>query len=186
MPRPPRPQFAGATYHVTMRGVRGEPIYRELSDRQYFLGLLRGIVRDYEWQCFAYCEMTNHVHLVVRTLKANISAGMRHLNGRYAQWFNETHGFVGHVFQRRFHSSLIETERHLLVCAAYVVLNPVRAGMVLDPADWSWSSYRATIGFEDVPDLLHLTWLQREFGGSFRQARLRYRDFVELSMRPAA
>jgi putative transposase len=165
-----------------MRGVRGSPIFRELSDRQYYLGLFGAIVVEYDLRCFAYCEMTNHAHVVFQTRQANVSAAMRHLNGRYAQWFNETHGFVGHVFERRFHSALIETERHLLVCAAYVVLNPVRARMVLDPSEWRWSSYRAMVGLEDPPGFLDLDWLQTEFGGDRTESLRRYRDFVELTL----
>ena len=184
MPRPPRPQFEGAIYHVTMRGVRGAPIYRDVDDRACFIRALGKIVRDYEWRLFAYCEMTNHAHLVVQTLQANISAGMRHLNGRYGQWFNDRHGYVGHVFQRRFHSSLIESERHLLVACAYVVLNPVRAGMVWRPADWPWSSYRATTGFVTGPDFLDVAWLVQEFGAPLDLARLRYREFVERARVP--
>jgi REP element-mobilizing transposase RayT len=185
MPRPKRIQVAGGIHHVTVRGVRREPIYRGLRDRQYFGGLFGAIALEYDWRGIAYCQMTNHAHFVFETRQANLSAGMQHFNGRYAQWFNETHGVTGHLFERRFSSMLIESERHLLVAAGYVVLNPVRAGMVVHPGDWPWSSYRATIGAEPVPPYLDVGWLSVEFGGELAEARLRYRDFVELGLATA-
>jgi len=90
--------------------------------------------------------MSNHYHLVVETPEGNLSKGMRQLNGVYTQYVNRAHGRVGHVFQGRYTGILVEKESYLLELTRYVVLNPVRAGMVDDPRAWPWSSYRAMVG----------------------------------------
>lgn len=89
--------------------------------------------------------MGNHYHLLVETPDANLSAGMRQLNGVYTQLANRAHGRVGHVFQGRFKAIAVDKDNYLLEQARYVVLNLVRAGMVADAADWPWSSYRAML-----------------------------------------
>ena len=98
------------------------------------------------WVCYAYCLMTNHDHLVVETLEPHLSRGIRHLNGVYTQRFNRHHGRGGHVFQGQYKAILDDREPYLLELVRYVVLNPVRAGMVTTPEPWRWSSYQATAG----------------------------------------
>jgi REP element-mobilizing transposase RayT len=88
--------------------------------------------------------MGNHDHLVMETPEPNLSRGLRRLHGTYTQWFNRRHRRVGHLLQGRFKSLLVEKESYLLELCRYVVLNPVRAGMVTDAGDWVWSRYRAT------------------------------------------
>jgi putative transposase len=144
MARPLRIEFPSALYHVTSRGDGREDIYLEEGDRQAWLGILGAVCERFRWVCHAYCQMTNHYHLLVETLEANLSRGMRQLNGVYSQWFNRTHHRVGHVFQPL--QGHLGGERQLSARdRRYVVLNPVRAGVVDDPGAWPWSSYTATI-----------------------------------------
>jgi putative transposase len=98
------------------------------------------------WECYAYCLMTNHYHLVIETPDANLARGMRQLNGVYTQCFNRHHGHTGHVFQGRYKAILVDRDSYLLELARYVVLNPVRVGMVKSPQQWRWSSYAAMMG----------------------------------------
>jgi hypothetical protein len=121
--------------------------------------------------------MPNHYHAVFTTPKADISDGMCWLNGVYARWFNERHGYSGHVFEARFHTELIRSNVHLLNVATYVPLNPVRARLCESPADWPWSSYRATIGRERKPWLSQ--WLLAQFGQDEAAAAVAYERFVE-------
>ena len=130
MARPLRIEFAGAVYHVTSRGNHRAMIYEDDGDRVLFLEVLESVVERFNWLCHAYCLMGNHYHLLIETPEGNLSAGMRHLNQVYTQRYNRAHGVVGHLFQGRFKSVLIEKEAHLLEVCRYVVLNPVRAGMV--------------------------------------------------------
>ena len=145
MARPLRLEFAHALYHVTSRGNRREDIYHDDADRQAWLSVLAQVCKRFNWTVHAYCLMSNHYHLLVETPDANLSAGMRQLNGVYTQMTNRAHRRVGHVFQGRFKAIVVDKDNYLLELARYVVLNPVRAGMVEDPGQWPWSSYRAML-----------------------------------------
>jgi putative transposase len=165
-------------YHVTSRGVRREPIYADNQDRKVFVSLLDEAVKRYVWQLSAYCLMTNHYHVVLKTPDANLSAGMQWLKGRYAQWFNWRHGLEGHVFFRRFKSVLVESEWHFLEVIRYVLLNPVRAGMCRRAAHWEWSSYRAMTSDEQGPVELALDPVLGYFGHDKKSARAAFTAFI--------
>jgi len=108
MSRPLRIEFHGALYHVTSRGDRREPIYRDDEDRRIYLDVLAQAMDRFDAKVSAYCLMGNHYHLVVQTGQPNLSRLMRHLNGVYTQRFNQRHGLVGHLFQGRFKAILVE------------------------------------------------------------------------------
>jgi REP element-mobilizing transposase RayT len=171
MARPLRIEFPGAFYHVTSRGDRREAIYEDDEDRSAFLGVLAAVVADFEWQCLAYCLMTNHYHLFVQTVHGNLSKGMRQLNGVFTQWSNRRHGRGGHLFQGRYKGILVDSDSYFREVSRYVVLNPVRAGMVADPADWPWSSYRATAGMESPLEWLADGAVLAAFGSRKMEAR---------------
>jgi putative transposase len=181
MARPLRLEFPGAIYHVTARGNAQAAIFLDDHDRERFLAILAGVVKRYEWICHAYCLMGNHHHLLIETPRPSLAAGMRQLNGVYAQSFNQRHGRIGHVFGERFKSLLIERDTHLLNTAAYIVCNPVRAGLCETPADWVQSSYRATAGLASVPQFLTVDWLLSQFAGDLTGAQAAYRTFVTES-----
>lgn len=178
MARPLRIEFSGALYHVTARGDRREPIYEDDEDKEMFLNTLAQVVEGFNWICHSYCLMTNHYHLVVETTDGNLSKGMRQLNGVFTQASNRRHGRSGHLFQGRFKAILVDKESYLLELARYVVLNPVRAGMVKRPEKWAWSSYRAVMGDAPAPPWLAVDGLLSLFGKRRAEARQRYRTFV--------
>jgi len=178
MARPLRIEFAGAVYHITTRGDRLDEIYADDKDREAFLEVLAEVVDRYHWICHAYCLMSNHYHLVIETAEANLSKGMRQLNGVYTQAYNRRHGRVGHLFQGRFKGILVDQDAYLLELGRYLVLNPVRAGMVDAPEQWRWSSYRAMIGKEPVPKWLSVERILGQFGEPVGQARRRFARFV--------
>lgn len=182
MSRPLRLEFPNALYHVTSRGDRREPIYEDDVDRVAWLEVFDQVCSRLQWRCHAWCLMGNHFHLLVETPEANLSVGMRQLNGAYSQRYNRRHGKVGHVFQGRFKAVLVERDSHLLELARYVVLNPVRAGMVADTGDWPWSSYHAMLGHEPSPDWLETDWLLSQFGKRRADAVQRYVDFVRAGV----
>ena len=178
MARPLRIEFAGALYHVTSRGDRREPIFEDDEDRVKFLGVLAEVVNRLNWRCHAWCLMTNHYHLVVETPDGNLSKGMRQLNGMVTQASNRRHQRTGHLFQGRFKGILVDKDRYLLELTRYVVLNPVRAGMVTHPGKYPWSSYRAMVGEVATPRWLASDVLLGQFGKRRSEARRRYRQFV--------
>ncbi|MGH7830282.1 MAG: transposase, partial [Candidatus Binatia bacterium] len=120
-----------------------------------------------------------HYHLLVETPKANLSLGMRQLNGVYTQAFNRRHKRVGHLFQGRFKAILVEKEAHLLELCRYVVLNPLRVKSTKTVRDWKWSSYRATAGLQAVPEFLTVDWILGQFGRGRAHAQAQYREFIK-------
>ena len=177
MARPLRIEYPGALYHVTSRGNGRADIFLDDQDRLTFLDILGDAAGRFGWRCHAYCLMDNHYHLLIETPEANLSRGMRHVNGVYTQRFNRAHELVGHVFQGRFKAILVEREAYLLELSRYVVLNPVRAGLVRSAKDWRWSSYRATAGLKKGPNFLHTKWILGQFGKGDR-GRTEYRRFI--------
>ena len=134
MARPLRLELSGGLYHVTARGDEREDIYLGDADREAWLEVLGQVCRRLNWLCHAWCQMSNHSHLLLETPDANLATGMRQLNGVYTQRFNRAHGRVGHVFQGRYKAVLVERDSYLLELARYVVLNPLRVKMV-EPLD---------------------------------------------------
>lgn len=183
MARPLRVEYPGALYHVTSRGDGREDIYADEADRLEFLAVLAAVVNRFGWRLFAYCLMDNHYHLLVETPRANLSSGMRQLNGIYTQRFNRRHGRVGHVFQGRFKAILVDKDAYLLELSRYVVLNPVRAGVVKDPGRYRWSSYRASAGLEAAPAWLDAGALLGLFARNPAAAHRRYVTFVGQGMK---
>lgn len=148
MSRPVRIEMAGGVFHITSRGNARKTIFLDRADRWSFLEVFSHVLDRYLWSCLAWCLMENHYHLVVQTLEPTLSIGMRHLNGVYARNFNLRHERVGHLFQGRFKASLVETDVHLAEVIRYTLLNPVRAGLVEDPCEWEWSSWRNAFGID--------------------------------------
>lgn len=178
MARPLRIEFSGALYHVTSRGNERKPIYLEDEDFERFLTVLSEVCERYNWVIHAYCLMTNHYHLLVETPDGNLSKGMRQLNGVYTQAFNRAHCRVGHVFQGRYKSILVDKEAYLLELNRYIVLNPVRAKMVDSPSEWPWSSWHSTMGLMVSPPWLATAQILLMFSKYQKEARKQYEQFV--------
>jgi len=178
MARPLRIEYPGAVYHITSRGNARQDIFVDDADRAAFLEILAKAVDRFNWLCHAYCLMSNHFHLLIETVDPTLARGMRHLNGVYTQAFNRRHERSGHLLQGRYKAILVEKDSHLLELARYVVLNPVRAGMVRSCKDWRWSSYRATAGLESAFSFLTTEWILSQFAQSPSKARRAYRRFV--------
>ena len=183
MTRPLRIEFPGALYHITSRGNERRTIFLSDHDRDQFLHILASVVESHHWLCHAYCLMDNHYHLLIETPEGNLSKGMRDLNGIYSQRFNRQHNRVGHLFQGRFKSFLIEKETYLLEVARYIVLNPVRVNSVQHPREWKWSSYAATAGYQKPHKTLTKNWILRYFGEDNDKAERAYRQFVTDGMK---
>ena len=182
MSRPLRLEFAGALYHVTSRGDRREDIFHDDGDRNLWLDTLAQCCERFNWAVHAWCQMTNHYHLVIETAEGNLSAGMRQLNGVYTQAHNRRHRRVGHVFQGRYKAILVDRDSHLLELLRYVVLNPVRAKMVDRVDAWPWSSYHAMIGKSPSPTWLNCSWSLSQFGAQRARQIARYVEFVRQGL----
>lgn len=161
------------------RGNASLEIFRDNTDRRKFLYWLEDAVNLHNLICHAYCLMGNHYHLLIETPDANLAKAMRDINGHYTQWFNARHKRAGHLFQGRYKSFVIEKEAYLLEVARYIVINPVRANLVLHPREWQWSSYQFTAGVRDTPDWLHIDWILKLFNDDKQNAQALYRKYVK-------
>jgi putative transposase len=164
MARHKRIREPGLLRHVMSRGNGRMQIFLDDGDYRKFLFVLSDILEVYEVECWDFCVMPNHYHLVVRNRKANLSEALQHLNGEYALWWNATHRKIGHVFQGRFKDQIVQREGYLLSLIRYVALNPVRANLVKLPEAWRWSSYRCTAGLHPNPGFVASDDVLRQFG----------------------
>jgi len=178
MARQLRLEFPGALYHITSRGNNKQEIFLDEEDRRDFLDLTGKEIEQKRWKCYAYCIMDNHYHLVIETPEGNLVSGMRRLNAVYSQMFNRKHGRHGHLFQGRYKSLIVEREGYLLELCRYVVLNPVRAGIVDQPEQWEWSSFNSTVGLRAGPRWLDTKGVLELFSHDETEARAQYRLFV--------
>ena len=127
--------------------------------------------RRHGWTCVAFCEMTTHVHLMVNVPDDSLALGMKRLNMGYSRDFNDRHDRVGQFIRRRYGSRLIEDARDLLGTYAYIVANPVVAGLCFDPADWRWSSYATTLGTRNDFPFVDASIVVAEAGGTVERLR---------------
>jgi len=151
----------------------------DIDRRALLYEVLAETIKRFGWLCHGYCLMNNHYHLLIETPSGNLIRGMRQINGVYTQLFNRIHGQGGHLFQGRYGSVLVEKNSHLLELCRYIVLNPVRAGMVKQPGDWRWSNHRAIVEEEKKPKWLTTDWILLQFGKEREEAIKRYRRFVQ-------
>ena len=178
MTRPLRLEFPGALYLVTSRGNRLSQIYRDDTDRSAWLDVLALMCARHHCVVHSFCLMSNHFHLMIETVEPNLGQAMRQLNGEYTQHFNRRHHTVGHLFQGRYKAILVRKESYLLELSRYIVLNPLRAKMVVSPEEWPWSSHRFFLGHAPSPSWLERDWLLGQFGTCRNQAVAAYQDFV--------
>ena len=183
MVRPLRIEFEDALYHMTSRGNRREAIFEDDADRMRWMDILKDVMAQTAWRCHAYCLMDNHYHLVIETPHTNLAKGMRQLNGVYTQAFNRRHDRTGHIFQGRYKSIIVDSDSYFVDLCRYVMLNPVRAGMVQDAGDWPWSRYRATVGMAKQNEaILNSTRLLGYFSGQGASAQQQLKSFIRHGM----
>ena len=147
MARLPRLTLAGYPHHIILRGNNRQAIFMDSADFQRMLALLQNHAKERDVQVHSYVLMSNHLHLLLTPLQNDSLPKMMQAVGRsYVLYFNKRHGRSGTLWEGRYRSSLIQTERYFLACMAYIDLNPVRAGMVAQAADYLWSSHGHYIG----------------------------------------
>ena len=165
-----RIQYPGAWFHLLSRGNARQQVFLAPRDYARFLDLLGETCTRFEWLCPAHCLMPNHYHLLVRVEHANLSLGMRHLNGVFTQRYNQEHGRVGHLFQGRFKALLVQDESYLCGLVRYILRNPVRAGLASDASDWRWSAHRWLAGRETAPPWAAPREIWQRLGASAKSA----------------
>jgi REP element-mobilizing transposase RayT len=179
MSRPVRIEFPGAVYHVTSRGSDRQIVFGDADDRGVFLNVLDNVVVRFGWLIHSYVLMDDHYHLVVEVPEANLSKGMRQLNGVYTQHVNRRHDQGGPIFHGRFKSILLEKKNYLLPVCRHVVTNPFRIKGAPNFSSYKWSSYRALAGQVKTPTFLHNADVLSHFGKREKDAQRKYREYVK-------
>jgi REP element-mobilizing transposase RayT len=168
-------------YHVTARGNERKKIFSSSRDYEKFRQYLADAREKYRFLLHAYVLMGNHYHLIIETPEGNLSRAMHYINSSYTTYTNIKRQRCGHLFQGRFKAIIVDKENYLLELSRYVHLNPVRAKMVDAPQAYRYSSYRTYIqGISD--DLLHTGTILGMLAEKAKEARERYRQFVEVGL----
>jgi putative transposase len=154
MARLARLHIPGCPQHVIQRGNARGAVFLDDADRIAYLDWLAEVVRDFRLELLAYVLMDNHTHLLaIPPGEGVLGRALQSLGRRYVRYFNDRHGLAGTIWEGRYRSTIIDSERYLIECMRYIDLNPVRAGLVVDPGAYRWSSYAHHAGIADLPML---------------------------------
>lgn len=178
MPRPPRLDLPGITQHVIQRGNDRQPCFLAAIDHVRYLQDLREITLHEGCAIHAHVLMSNHVHLLITpSSPGGVGRAMQALGRRYVRYFNDRYGRTGTLWEGRYKACVVADEPYLLQCHRYIELNPVRANMVADPADYRWSSHRHhALGAHDPMITPHP--VLANFGSTPEVQRRNYRAWV--------
>lgn len=178
MARQLRIEYEGAFYHVISRGERHENIFFNDYERLKFLEKLGELIDKFNLKIHCYALMNNHFHLLLETPEGNLSKAMHYLNTSYSNWFKSKHQIIGSIFQGRYKSILVEKEAYLLTLSAYIHLNPVRAGVVIKPEEYRWSSFSSYLKNDKLILWIFTHDILKMFSGN----REEYKAFVYSCM----
>lgn len=177
MPRPPRLHVPGACYHVILRGNHREALFGSAADRYVLNDIVGDVINRLGTRIHAFCWMSNHLHALVQIADQPLGHTMQRIAVRYSRYRHKALCTTGHLFERRHRAKLVDVDAYFLALLRYIHLNPVKARIVGDPADYPWSSHLAYLGSASIP------WLTTDFGLSLfstdlLRARSAYEKFV--------
>ena len=180
MPRTSRIVLPNYPHHIIQRGHNRQIVFASSEDYLYYLENLKEWKKRIGCKVYAYCLMTNHVHLIIDPVNdvENLALLMKRVSGRQTRYVNKTEGRSGTLWEGRYKSSPIKKDEYLLTCCRYIELNPVRAGIVNNPAQYKWSSYKYKIGMERN-NWLDIDPCYKDLGTTDREREKRYKEFVK-------
>ena len=143
MPRRAREKSSTGIYHIMIRGINQQQIFEDEEDNEKFLEVIKECKAISGYKVYAYCLMCNHVHLLLKEETENLEQIFKRVGGRYVYWYNNKYQRVGHLFQDRFKSEAVESDRYLLTVLRYIHQNPIKAG--IGDMDYRYSSYNEYI-----------------------------------------
>jgi putative transposase len=181
MPRKPRQLLDNGFYHVIARGNNRLFLFGVEDGFERFKALLIGAKVKYPYKLFHYCLMTNHFHLLIQIEQAiSLPKLMQSLLFEYSRWYRKHTGYVGHLWQGRYKSPIIDKESYLLECGRYIERNPLRAGIVTEAKDYRWSSYRY-YALGEFNELVDEDPCYQNLGSDLVVRRQRYVEFISLN-----
>src|SRR3972149_9967591 len=187
MARPLRIQYSGAVYHVTCRGNERKEIFKDDRDRKTFLEILAKSSNIYNIKIFSYILMSNHFHLLIETPLGNLGEFMRHFNITYTGYYNRRHKRVGHLYQGRYKSILIDKQEYLSILSRYLHLNPIRTEQMKKKTEkekinylmrYKWSSLLGYMDEREKEEFIDYKVVLQEYGGDNERGRKRYRERI--------
>lgn len=152
MPRKPREKSNTGIYHVMLRGINRQVIFEEHEDYEKFIQTIREFKEVSQYEIYAYCLMSNHIHLLIKEGAEDLGIVFRRIGAKYVYWYNWKHKRSGHLFQDRYKSEVVENDRYFLTVLRYIHQNPVKAGIEKDITRYPWSSYNEYIGKSGICD----------------------------------
>ncbi len=170
MPRAPRQKSESGIYHIMLRGINQQAIFEDEEDNQKFIETLKSYKAVSGYKVFAYCLMSNHVHILLKVEKEELDLIMKRIAGSYVYWYNWKYHRVGHLFQDRFKSEPVEDDAYFLTVLRYIHQNPMKAGIVKGIDDYQYSSYNDYINNNSIV-------VDTEFALSM----LNQEDFIEFN-----
>lgn len=181
MPRPERLTLSRYPHHIVQRGHNRQVVFAQPEDYQGYLQSLQELKDEYNISVYAYCLMTNHIHLLLSPAdERGTSKLMKHLAGRQTRRHNALERRTGSLWEGRFKSSVVDTDSYLLACCRYIELNPVRARIVDDPEQYPWSS--CSIRFQAQPTWLDFDPCYLALGNDPAERAHRYRTFLRAGI----
>ena len=143
MPRTSRKISRSNIYHVMLRGINRQVIFENDGDRHYFLTVLHVCKEISDFRLYAFCLMSNHIHLLIEPAGEPLDHVLKRIGSRYVPWYNRKYQRTGHLFQDRYKSEAVETDQYFMTALRYILQNPMKAGMESRPGSYRWSSYLA-------------------------------------------
>ncbi|NIA22926.1 MAG: chromosomal replication initiator DnaA [Proteobacteria bacterium] len=179
MARQLRLSIENGFYHIMSRGIRKENIFYSDRDKSVFIDKMNETFEKYSFICYAFCLMDNHYHLFIKTQLANISKGMHYLNSSYANWFRRKYELEGAIFQGRFKSILVDSDKYALSLSTYIHLNPLRGNLVKNLKNYKYSSFLDYIGEREyLIYRLDTSLILGRFSSHLRESQILYDKFV--------
>lgn len=174
VPRVARERSRTGVYHVILRGINGQVIFIDDEDFQKLLLTIKDCRGKSGFEIYAYCLMSNHVHLLMKEEKEELGIVFRRVGASYVHWYNRKYGRRGHLFQDRYKSEAVEIEGYFLTVIRYIHQNPLKAGIVGEIGDYPWSSYREYI---EKPWICNTEFALDLFSKDKEKARALFKDY---------
>jgi putative transposase len=179
MPRTGRVILPNHPHHVVQRGHNRQVVFAAPADFEHYLSDLRELKDAFGVSVYAYCLMTNHVHLLLAPDDtSSLGKLMKALAARMTRYRNKLEGRSGTLWESRYKSSLVQSDTYLLACSRYIELNPVRAHIVAQAEDYPWSSYRSRLQDPVEPNWLDIDPCFTALGSNDHIRRIRYKEFI--------
>ncbi|MHB1454887.1 MAG: transposase [Saccharofermentanales bacterium] len=176
MPRKGRKKSSSGCYHIIVRGINKQCIFEDDQDKRYYLHKLLVYKEVSECEIYAYCLMSNHVHILLKEGKEDIGVTLKRIGTSYASWYNWKYDRTGHLFQDRYRSEAVETDQYFLAAMRYIHQNPTKAGITSNIKNYMWSSYKEYVS---VPVICKTDFALSMFSLNKYEAIMRWQNFVD-------